>query len=310
MSVEKYVLGIDGGGTKTEVICADLNGATVGQGTSGPTNITTTSIGAAAFNLIEAIRQALETIDQTEIEFDAVVMGLAGMDTEEEKTRAQEVFKRSLSHYKINQFILLNDSMIALENGTDNANAVVLISGTGSISYGRNQAGETFKSGGMDFLLTDQGSGYYIGRQVLREAVKSFDGRGPKTVLEQMVCEHFAIPSIGLLKNEVYNPSLSKIEVAQISHLCSLAMEHGDSVAELIFNHAIEELMIHVSTVIKKLNLSETEFDLVLSGAVMKLPHMQEQLVKQVLAIYPQVNISVPDSLPVYGAVKLALKAL
>ena len=66
--MEQYILGIDGGGTKTDVICADLNGATVGHGSSGPTNITTTSIGAASFNLIEAVRQAMETLDEGEKE--------------------------------------------------------------------------------------------------------------------------------------------------------------------------------------------------------------------------------------------------
>ena len=58
----KYFLAVDGGGTKTDVVCANENGDVIGRGVSGPTNITTTSVGAASFNLIEAIRQSIESL--------------------------------------------------------------------------------------------------------------------------------------------------------------------------------------------------------------------------------------------------------
>ena len=169
------------------VICADENGKIIGEGTAGPTNLTSTSIGAASFNLLEGIRQSLESVlpDQNgheeqlpQIEFARIVMGLAGLDTDAEKERAAEIFQRALSQYIIQDFQIYNDSVIALANGTSNPNAVVLISGTGSICFGRNQAGQTAKTGGM-VLLTDQGSGYYIGLRC-SGGCKSFDGRRSK----------------------------------------------------------------------------------------------------------------------------------
>jgi N-acetylglucosamine kinase-like BadF-type ATPase len=310
-----YYLGVDGGGTKTDVICADENGKIIGEGTAGPTNLTSTSIGAASFNLLEGIRQSLESVlpDQNgheeqlpQIEFARIVMGLAGLDTDAEKERAAEIFQRALSQYIIQDFQIYNDSVIALANGTSNPNAVVLISGTGSICFGRNQAGQTAKTGGMDFLLTDQGSGYYIGRQVLREAVKSFDGRRSKTILEEMVCEHFRIPSIAELKNHVYNPHLTKLEVAEISSLCSEAYEQGDEAAAMIFDHAIEELVLLATTVVERLQLESQKFDLVLSGAVANLPHVQKQLTTRLMEKYTEIEIIFPDTPPVYGALKMA----
>jgi len=76
--------------------------------------------------------------------------------------------------------------------------------------------GETAKTGGMDYLLSDQGSGFDIGQQVLRAAVKSYDGRSKKTLLEKLLCEHFKIESIEDVKDKVYNPRLNKTQIAQI----------------------------------------------------------------------------------------------
>jgi len=197
----KYFLAVDGGGTKTDVICADENGNVVGRGVSGPTNLTSTSVGAASFNLIEAIRQAIELLPESDrTGFPILVMGLAGIDSQNEYDQAYEIFNRAIAHYKIEKFILMNDSVIALKNGTDSNNAVILVSGTGSICYGINDKNQSAKTSGMDYLLADQGSGYDIGRHILREAVKSYDGRCSKSILEELVCDHFKIETVADLK--------------------------------------------------------------------------------------------------------------
>lgn len=303
----KYFLAADGGGTKTDVVCANENGQIVGRGSSGPTNLTSTSVGAASFNLNEAIRQAMEPIIDANPEFVCFAMGLAGLDTNEEVQVAEHVFQQALSHFRIQKMILVNDSAIALENGSSKPNAMVLISGTGSIAYGRNQSGQVAKTGGMDFLLTDQGSGYYIGRQVLREAVKSYDGRRDKTILEELVCRHFNIESISELKNFVYNPPLSKIEVAQLAKLASEALESGDDVAQMIFDHAIDELELLVKPVVKKLGLEQQDFDLVMTGTVVRLENVQSELIPRLQQAYPGMKPVFPQDPPVHGALKLAM---
>ena len=305
--MQKLFIGIDGGGTKTDVICTDEQGTEVGHGSSGPTNLTSTTIGAASFNLKEAVRQALEKAPP-EHQVVAAVMGLAGMDTDREYEVALKTFLQILQPIGIEKFTLLNDSMIALANGTDNQNALILISGTGAICVGRNQNGMTTKTGGMDFLLTDQGSGYDIGRHVLREAVKSYDGRRHKTILEDLVCKHFSISDIGHLKTEVYNPLLSKIEVAELSQLCSTAYEIGDEAAIEIFQWAGQELVLSVKTVLRKLELEHTPTDLVFSGSILGIDHVQQAVKQQLIAEFPELTFVRPEKPPVYGALKLALK--
>ncbi len=302
----KYFLAVDGGGTKTDAVCADENGAVVGRGLAGPTNLTSTSVGAASFNLIEAIRQAIEMLPESEqTGFEVLVMGLAGIDSQSEYEQSYEVFNRAIAHYKIKKFQLMNDSIIALKNGTDSADAVIMVAGTGSICYGVNQAGGYAKVSGMDYLLADQGSGYDIGRHVLREAVKSFDGRRSKSMLEDLVCEHFRIASIADLKTSVYHPPLTKIEVAELALLCSKAFEQGDAIAKDIFDWTVQDIITMIQTVATKLELQK--FDLVLSGAVLSVDYIYTQVSEQLKAVYPQIKIIVPDTAPVFGALKMAI---
>lgn len=307
--MSSYFLAVDGGGTKTDAVCADENGAVVGRGLSGPTNLTSTSVGAASFSLIETIRQAVESLpEQERNEFAVLVMGLAGIDSQKEHEEAYEAFSRALSHYKIGKFILVNDSIIALENGTDKKDALIAISGTGSICYGRNARGETAKASGMDFLLTDQGSGYAIGRRVLREAVKSYDHRAQKSLLEKLVCDHFKIISIADLKKEVYNPLLTKIEVADLAFLCSQAFEQNDAVAREIFDETVADIITMVDAVIARVLSTVQSFDCVFSGSVTSLPYIKEKLSEQVSSKYPQAQLVFPNSEPVYGALKMAIR--
>lgn len=302
----KFVLAVDGGGTKTHVLCADETGQVVGEGFSGPTSLTATSVGAASFNLREAIRQAMEKIgDQAEVA--CLVMGLAGMDTPPEEANAFKVFKDGLENLKIGKLMLVNDSLIGLASGTDKPDAVVLIAGTGSNCVGRNQEGQTAKTSGMDYMLTDQGSGYDIGLTVLKEVVKSFDGRGPKTSLEALVCDYFHIKSIYELKGPTYNPALTKPEVADLARLCIQANDAGDQVARGILDHAIADLNLMIKTVMQKLNIVDRDVDIVLAGSITKVPYVQAGIKSHVIEFCPNSHLVVPTQEPVFGALKMAL---
>ncbi len=304
--MSQYILAVDGGGTKTDVVCATLDRTVVGKGSSGPTNLTSTSIGAASFNLKEAIRQAIEMLP-IDREFGVLAMGLAGMDTPDESAVAHRVFADALIEYRIGKIVLVNDSLIALMNGSDNPNGLVVISGTGSIAFGITAEGSTAKAGGMDYLLADQGSGYEIGLQTLRAAVKSYDGRAEKSILEKLVCEHFAVDSMDALKSQVYNPTLNKIEVAELSQVCMQAFQQGDQAAGVIFDTAVSELIELAGAVVRQLSLSERQADVVLAGAILQQDPVKSK-VSEALREQFLLNPIVPETPPVYGAIKLALK--
>lgn len=303
----EYVLAIDGGATKTSALSADLSGQVIGQGSAGPTSLATASVGAASFNLREAIRQATQQLPEG-FAIKKAVMGLAGLDTQKEMTKSLEVFDPILNFFKINQFQLVNDSLIALVGGTDNPNSIVLISGTGSICYGHNEANETARVSGMDYLLADQGSAYYIGRRVLRHAVKSYEGRENTSQLQKLVNEHFRITDTNQLKDLVYNPPLTKNEVAALAGLCYLAFKNGDEIAKIILDQTVEQLTKMVTTVVGRLKIQQEQIDGVLAGSVMGCEYVKSNIVLSLKKEQPNLTPIFPSKPHVYGALKMALQ--
>lgn len=309
MDLTSFYLAIDGGGSKTTVWIADGTGVVIGKATGGPMSLAVGGPDQAVQNLLRSVTLAVKACEQSINSFEKVVIGLAGVDTPNEVANAQFLFKQALEQeYSFTDFQLLNDIMIALESGTSHPNAVALISGTGSNCWGRSENGETARTGGMDFLLSDQGSGYDIGQKVLRAAVKSFDGRGVKTLMEDLVCKHFEIDAIDELKNKVYHPILNKSEIAQLARICFTAHEQQDTAANEIINIALEELYLMVATVLRHLELTDQTTDLVLVGGIARDPVIAKHLEMRLRANYAKLSVIIPDQPPVAGALKLAIK--
>ena len=301
------ILAIDGGGTKTTALIADLDGKILGKGTAGPMSLAATSIKTASQNLANCINDAVGKSGVTS--FAKVVIGLAGVDTEDELIKAKNIFSKALADdYSVDQFELVNDTQIALASGSVAKNAIVLISGTGSNCFGKNEKGQIAKAGGMDYLLSDQGSGFDIGQQVLKAAVKSFDGRGQSTMLEDLVCQHFAISSIEKLKDQVYHPPLNKTEIGKLATLCFTAFQIGDSQANQILTKSLDELIKMIEAVIRRLNLKNNQFDLVLVGSIATDPYFSRMIELTMNVRYPKAKLIIPEQEPVYGALKIAMR--
>ncbi|MEO8581087.1 MAG: BadF/BadG/BcrA/BcrD ATPase family protein [Patescibacteria group bacterium] len=302
-----FFLAIDGGGTKTTVWIADESGNVLGRATTGPMSLAATTEALAMEHFMTAISEAVEHLDVAG--FSQVVVGLAGVDTDEEIADAYRIFSTALhERFSFLNFKVVNDIVIALASGSTSPNTICLISGTGSNCYGRNEQGETAKTGGMDYLLSDQGSGFEIGQQVLRAAVKSFDGRSKKTMIEELVCQHFFIESISQLKDKVYHPLLNKTQIGQLSQICFAAKEQHDAIANEIIAASIEELVEMVVTVMKRLHLTKKLTDVVLIGGIATDPVVHIQLEARLLTHFSQIKLIVPAHPPVYGALQLALQ--
>lgn len=302
-----YFLGIDGGGSKTAVWCANERGQVLGEGVGGPTNLTTTDKEIAQQNLDTALEQALSGLLAPQ--FVSVVMGLAGADTAIEIDQARQVFSSTLLSHGIKEFKLVNDAIIALKSGSDAASAIVVIAGTGSNCYGRNGMGETARASGLDYWLSDEGSGYMIGNQALRAVVRAGDGRGASTQLTQLLMSHFHIQSVADLKQIVYTMAFSKREMAALTMVVMQAVERGDAVAFQIMMQAVDEIQQMMSAVVKKLHLEKSAFDVVAVGSVITLSFVKERLSVWFASHYPQAKLIYPERPPVYGALQLAFQA-
>src|SRR5260370_914390 len=114
--------------------------------------------------------------------------------------------------------LLADDSgaLIALVAGAQDAPGIVIVSGTGSIAYGRNANGEAARAGGWGHMIGDEGSGYWIGREALTAVMRAADGRGPATGLSADILAYFNVDDEARLPRIVYDREQPRVSVAAL----------------------------------------------------------------------------------------------
>lgn len=304
------VLGVDGGATKTQAQVADENLKVLGEGFSTGSNYLDLSPQLAALHIKEAIEEALNKAGFKNEKVDLSCLGLAGLDTEEEFEIMRKAIVEVLGPLLKKTPGIVNDTKIAFAAGSDALYGMVLISGTGSNLWAKNEAGgEAFVSG-LGHILSGQGSAYEMGLKAVRIAVKSFDRRCEKTVLEDLLTKELRVSDMREAKNVIHTNTFGKSDMAQLAKLVSKAQREGDWAAEQIFAETVNELVLIVQAAVKRLGMEDLKFDLVLSGSVIQNETViRDDLSEKVRRFAPNVSFIIPKNTPAYGALKLALKS-
>src|SRR5438105_659794 len=179
-----YFLGVDGGASKTAALVTDDSGKCLGDGVAGPSNHLRVGIETAARNIERAVNKALVTADVASREIHWAYCGIAGAD---HPAHRQEVVDSLSIFFPRGNFTVDNDARIALTGAIGFGGGVVVIAGTGSVAFGRNEAGTEARAGGWGPTIGDEGSGFGIARNGLSAIVRSYDGRGPATKLTDLL---------------------------------------------------------------------------------------------------------------------------
>ncbi|NLA53876.1 MAG: ATPase, partial [Clostridiales bacterium] len=181
----------------------------------------------------------------------------------------------------------------------------ILIAGTGSICYGRNANGLEARAGGWGYLFDDEGSGYAIGRDMLKAVFRSEDGRSDCTSLTAAVLAHFQIDSLKDLLQIVYQPQTSKAKISGLAPLLQIAVNQGDAQALLIVQSAGHELLQLCKAVIGKLQLQNSILSL--AGGIMENIPAVTEAVRQLLSeTYPKLEMIKPRQSAAWGAADMA----
>ena len=297
------VIGIDAGGTKTEAVLADGQGAVIARARRGGANLAAHGELAVEKTLHELID---EVLGEGHARPDVICLGIAGVDRAEDNAIIQGIMRRIGARARI---LVTNDALIALVAGAGMGSGVVVIAGTGSIAYGRNEHGEAARAGGWGYILADEGSGFWIGRQALRAVVRAADGRGPATQLTPLVLAFFGVTRAEQLVLEVYRHYLKPSDIARCARLVEEARIAGDDVACHIASVAADELSAAVRSVVGQLELSG-DFPVVMAGGAFRaVPWLQgalrTRLSDATVAAADDVQLLTTD--PAIGAVRLAL---
>ena len=299
----EHVLGVDGGASGTRCVIAHASGELLGRGIGGPSNPITVGVKAAADAITEAIDEAIESCGVGR--FGVACMGIAGAM----RPPVLGVLRSRLEILDVKRLEIISDAVIALAGATGCRPGVVVIAGTGSVAYGENEDGETERAGGWGWRLGDEGSGNYIGNRALIAAVRSYDGRGPLTILAEKVKTALGLTDMSELIDRVYLGGMGVADVSALAALVGEASEEGDGEAIRILEDAGAELGAAALTVARKLGLSG-DFIVAPTGGAFNLSILKasfDEVVKQGAA---QCCIISPRFEPAVGAALLAFKEL
>jgi N-acetylglucosamine kinase-like BadF-type ATPase len=297
-----HVIGIDAGGTKTVCLLADQQGQILSRARGEGANLQ--AVGELQVEKI--LHQVMDEALGGRAAPAAICLGIAGVDRPNDAAIVRSIMRRIGFNSRV---LIVNDALIALETGAPGQPGVVIVSGTGSIAYGRNAAGEAARSGGWGYVLGDEGSGYWIGRAALRAVLRAADRRGPETRLTRMLLDHFNVTQPQLLLHQVYHPQLKPAAIGALAECVQAAFLQDDPAAVGILRGAADELEASALSVARRLGLMAESFSFILSGGIFRaVPWLGQELSRRLPLAAPRSRAIMLEREPAEGAVTLALQ--
>jgi N-acetylglucosamine kinase-like BadF-type ATPase len=304
----KYLIGIDGGGTKTKCLVTDINLNPVYECTGGSSNLLINSLDKVANTIFKLLEKCKKNIHFDYKNIASLVLGTAGAGRKSDAKNFEKRFLAFLKNKRITLkfFHVESDARITLEGAFSGKPGCILISGTGSIMFGKDSKGNIHRVGGFGRFIGDEGSGYSIGRKGLSALSKFYDGRGEATLLSKLVSKHYKISGDEKLITEVYS---HKLDIASAARLVLYAAKKDDPVCVRILEEEADELILHIYAIKRKLKLSR--FKLALFGSIITNDnYFSKTFLRKIKKRLPGINIAEPENPPAMGAVLMAKELL
>ena len=195
----------------------------------------------------------------------SICMGLAGADREAERVPLKHWAEEQRLAKRV---VVTNDALPLVYAGFADGCGVAVISGTGSVVFGRTRTGQIARCGGWGPLFGDEGSGYAIALAGLRTVARAADGRGRETTLSPRFLQAFDVPCANELIPAIYSPSVGRIQIAQYAKLVFASARDRDAEAIRILEDAAGRLAEMVATVAGRLDMTGSSIPLALTGGV------------------------------------------
>lgn len=301
-----YFIGIDGGGTGSTCVIADSSGKILYRCKGGPTNFLRYDVNSVCKTIHGLITKCVKKLKISFSDIGGMVIGTAGAGREKDAGLLRRQLKKLLKSEDsdIKNIRVVSDGVIALEGAFPGSAGCILISGTGSVIFGKNKNGEIFRAGGFGNKIGDEGSGYSIGRAGLNAVSKYFDGRGDKTLLAGYLQKQFKINSGSELIDKVYGKNF---DIASFAPMVIKAAGRRDLVSVKILHEESTELLLHLKALRK---ISGTrKLKVVLGGSLLKNRNYYSGLIRKKIGQSAGfAEIVKPANSPEAGAALLALK--
>jgi N-acetylglucosamine kinase-like BadF-type ATPase len=300
-----YVVGVDGGTTKTIALVSDDQGHILGAGRSGGSNWNGPDVEKPMAIVAAAVRQALDQAGLTGDDVAVGMFGLAGADWPEDHERRVAALERQRIAQRV---IVKNDAFVGWRAGTRHAYGVVIAAGTCSNTAIITPDGREWAYG----YYVGYGGAEDVGRDAMVTVLRQEDGRGAPTALTGIVLNRLGYPTAEALMRAI---SARQLDRDNVLSLCPLVFETAaagdDAAAEIIVKQGLA-LAEYATAAIHRFGMQNLEFDVVLSGSLFKGkgPLLVDTITQAIHRVAPHTHIVRARFEPAVGSLLLAYGAL
>lgn len=299
-------LGVDGGGTKTHIALMNAAGKVTCEGFAGPSNPLRVGVETAVSNILKAINEACDRSGLSRGDITAATLGLAGVRRADLRQRIKESFSERM---RVRRTEVTTDAEIAWFASTLGKPGLVVIAGTGSVCFGKDDHGKIAVSGGWGPLAGDEGGGVGIARDALHAVAKASDGRGLHTKLSKRASEYFRAAGPENLIVAIYSPQVDNARIAGFAREVVETAKDGDKIAIGIIEEAGRELGTAATAVIKKLKLDRRKIPIGCVGSIFKAGELLTgPMLQTISAVAPKAYLTEPLMPPSHAAALMSLQ--
>ncbi|SDT46138.1 BadF-type ATPase [Pseudarthrobacter equi] len=285
------IIGLDIGGTKTRGIRFE-DGIPAADESVGSSNVQNVSRDEAARNIAELFARIGEGA------VSRVYAGSGGIDTAEDAEALAALIR---PHVPGAVVTVVHDSRLLLAAGRART-GVAVIAGTGSAAWGKNADGAEARAGGWGYLLGDEGSGYWLGREAVRHSLRRMDQGLAVDPLTAALLESCGVDHPNRLIALFHSPDTGRRFWAQQARHVVEAAARGHRESRDMLDQAGKDLAGLALQVLRQLGINGPV--ILGSGLGMNVVPLQEAF-RRHLAEGGAADVRVLDQEPVFGVLQL-----
>jgi len=303
MKQKSFFIGVDSGGTKLEILITDEKKKVIHDGIYPSCHYSVHGAEKTSTALSQTI---LDVIKKKKLKISGclgIAFGIAGARQDFDRAQLQRLFIKKIG---IKNITVVTDAMNAITGAFEGRDGIILIAGTGSVLYGKHN-GKMIRVGGWGRILGDQGSGFIIGREGLRQLVKEYDHRPltkNESVFSKLVKKEFGMKQ----ENIVDMVFAQNFEIQRACVLVIKAAQKNDKPYKKIVIDAADDLLQQIGLYLK-LSSIRSKIDIAFIGSLIENKNiLSDTLKKGVKRNFKNVNIVKKKSKPTMGAIHIAMK--
>lgn len=299
----EYVIGVDGGNSKTDVVIATTTGRLLSRLRGPGVNSPLADADAWRKGLIDLVSQALQAAGvPAHSRASAAVYFLANVDLPAERRVAQRELVRA---DQAELTVVQNDTVAVLRAGATRPWGIAVTAGAGINAVGVHPSTRVARFLALGDYTGDLGGGQSIGIMGLAAAIRDRDGRGPATALSTSIPAHYGLRRPEDVAMAVHAGRIRYGELYVLAPLVFAAARAGDEVAARIVAGFADEVVIMVGALVRRLHLSRSDVEVVLGGGTLQNGNgmVLDRVTNGIVAHTPGARVSVLRVAPVFGAV-------